>query len=483
LYAHQNVTPWEGVAFHISGLTEDAFRHNEASMTPLGILAIALIVVIGGVLVVRLHPFFVLITAAFVVALLSPATSDTAAEVVAQGFGKTAANIGIVIAMAAILGSCLSAAGAAKRIVASLQSLLGERRTPLALMASGFVLGIPMFADSAFFLLLPLARAAWERTGRHYLLYVMAIVAGATMSHSLVPPTPGPLFVADALKVNMATMIGFGCLVGLSSAAVGLAYAHWADRRWPVSPDSTDTDTSVTADAADTAAVDANSPGLFAALLPIVVPVICVSLGSWASSSPELFPPQLLPILELLGERTMAMVVAALLAMLVLISSSRSATMLRTTVASGIQSAGSVLLVIAAGGALGGALRGAGLADVFTGLAPGGGLVLVPLAWAVTATIRIAQGSATVAMITAVGILGPVVLEGAAGCHPVYIAIAIGCGSKMGMWMNDSGFWVIGKTAGLTESQTLKTAAAMLSIEGGVGLLITIALAAAFPMV
>ena len=100
-----------------------------------------------------------------------------------------------------------------------------------------------------------------------------------------------------------------------------------------------------------------------------------------------------------------------------------------------------------------------------------------------TATIRIAQGSATVAMITTAGILAPVVLEGAAGCHPVYVAIAIGCGSKMGMWMNDSGFWVIGTTAGMTESQTLKTAAAMLSIEGAVGLLVTIALAAAFPMV
>ncbi len=86
-------------------------------------------------------------------------------------------------------------------------------------------------------------------------------------------------------------------------------------------------------------------------------------------------------------------------------------------------------------------------------------------------------------MITAAGMLAPVVLEGAAGCHPVYIAIAIGCGSKMGMWMNDSGFWVIGTTAGMTELQTLKTAAVLLSIEGAVGLLVTLALAAVFPMV
>ena len=449
-------------------------------MTPLGILAIALAIVIGGVLVFRLHPFFVLVAAAFAVALLIPDAELSAGELVAEGFGKTARGIGIVVAMAAILGSCLSAAGAATQIVGALQRLLGERRTPLALMASGFVLGIPMFADSAFFLLLPLARAAWQRTGRHYLLCVMAIVAGATMSHSLVPPTPGPLFVADAFGVDMATMIGFGSLVGLASAVVGLAYAHWADRRWPITPQAAATAEPPTAAAVSPAPTP---PPLWASLVPIAVPVVCVSLGSWAGSSPEQFPAWLLPLLKLAGERNMAMVIAALLAMLVLAASSRSLTFVRSTVAAGIQSAGSVLLVIAAGGAHGGALRAAGLAEVFTDLAPTSGLALVPVAWAVTATIRIAQGSATVAMITTAGILAPVVLEGAAGCHPVYIAIAIGCGSKMGMWMNDSGFWVIGTTAGLSESQTLKTAAAMLSIEGAVGLLVTLALAAAFPLV
>jgi GntP family gluconate:H+ symporter len=452
-------------------------------MTPLVILAIALTVVIGGVLLFRLHPFVVLVAAAFLVALLIPDAEVSAGELVAEGFGKTAKNIGIVIAMAAILGSCLSAAGAAKQIVSSLQRLLGERHTPLALMASGFVLAIPMFADSAFFLLLPLARAAWERTGRHYLVGVLAIVAGATMSHSLVPPTPGPLFVADELGVDMGTMIGFGSLVGLASAIVGLAYAHWADRRWPLTPQLTAT--AAVSDSTQDASGRPTSPPppLWASLLPIAVPVICVSLGSWASTAPEQVPASVLPLIQVIGEKNMAMVIAALLAMLVLAAHSRSMGFVRSTVTSGIQSAGSVLLVIAAGGSLGAALRAAGLSEVLTDLAPTSGLALVPLAWAVTATIRIAQGSATVAMITAAGMLAPVVLEGAAGCHPVYIAIAIGCGSKMGMWMNDSGFWVIGTTAGMTELQTLKTAAVLLSIEGAVGLLVTLALAAVFPMV
>jgi len=444
-------------------------------MTPLGILLVALVIVVGGVLLLRVHPFLILIVAAFVVALLTPGAAGSAGRRVAEGFGKTALDIGIVIAMASILGGCLSAAGAAERIVRSIQGVVGERRMPLALVCSAFVLGIPMFAESVFFLLLPLARAAWQRTGRGYLLCVLAIVAGGTMSHSLVPPTPGPLFVADALGVGMATMIGFGSLVGFAAALSGLAYARWADARWPVDPP------------ADRPAAEPASsrplPPLWAALVPIALPVVLISLESWAESAGDAFPAALAPAVRLAGERTMALTLAALAAVGVLAVAGGPAAEMRRTIQDAVAEAGAVLLLIAAGGALGGTLRQAGLQDVFSGLAPAGGLAVVVVAWLVTATIRIAQGSATVAMITAAGVMGPAVATGAAGCHPVYVALAIGCGSKMGMWMNDGGFWVIARMSGLSEVQTLRSAAAMVSIEGLVGLLLTLALAAAFPLV
>jgi GntP family gluconate:H+ symporter len=447
-------------------------------MTPLGILVIALIVVVGGVLFVRLHPFVILVVAAFVVALLTPGATESAGRRVAEGFGKTALDIGIVIAMASILGSCLSAAGAAQRIVESIQGVVGARRTPLALLLTAFVLGIPMFAESVFFLLLPLARAVWERTRRHYLLCVLAIVAGATMSHSLVPPTPGPLFVADALGVNIATMIGVGSLVGLAAAIGGLAYARLADGWWPQEP---------AADGGSPAGgsepvVPKRLPPLWAALVPIVLPVALISLESWSASAPGAFPAALLPVIRLAGERTMALTLAALAAVGVLAASGATLPAVRRTVNESLAEAGGVLLLIAGGGALGGTLRQAGLQEIFTGLAPGGGLALIPVAWLVTATIRIAQGSATVAMITAAGVMAPAIADGAAACHPVYVAVAIGCGSKMGMWMNDGGFWVISRMSGMSEVQTLRSAAAMVSIEGAVGLLVTLALAATFPL-
>ena len=154
----------------------------------------------------------------------------------------------------------------------------------------------------------------------------------------------------------------------------------------------------------------------------------------------------------------------------------------RRTIAEAVTEAGGIILVIAAGGALGGALRQAGLAQLSAGLATGAGIAVIPIAWLVTAIIRMAQGSATVAMITAAGVMAPIVLDGSLACHPVYVAVAIGCGSKIGMWMNDSGFWVISRMSGMSETQTLRSASVMVLVEGTVGLAATLAMALAWPM-
>jgi len=450
-------------------------------MTPLAILVAALVVVVGGVLAFRLHPFLVLITAAFVVAALAPV--DPARPVgpgqrVAEGFGKTAVDVGIVIAMASILGGCLSAAGGDKRIVAAIQRCVGERHTPLALLLAGFVLGIPMFAETVFYLLLPLARAAWERTGRGYLVCVLAIVAGATMTHSLVPPTPGPLFVAEALGVDIATMSGVGLVVGIIAALAGYAYARWADGRWPLEPARS---AAAAAETPASAAEAGSGPPLWASLLPILLPLVLISLES-VSRSAAAVPPGVLSAIRILGDKNVALSLAALVSIFLLASRAAGMPAVRGSIAEAVTEAGNIILVIAAGGALGATLRAAGLGQVSPGLAAGAGLALIPLAWLLTAVIRIAQGSVTVAMITAAGVMAPIVADGTPAFHPVYVAIAIGCGSKVGMWMNDSGFWVISRMSGMSEVQTLRSAAVMIAIEGTVGLIATLCLAVAWPL-
>ena len=155
-------------------------------------------------------------------------------ERVGEGFGRTCGQIGLLIAMASIIGTALLESGGADRIVRSALRVLGPSRAPAAFLGSGFLLAIPVFFDTVFYMLVPLAKAARVRSGRQYLFYVLAIVAGGTMTHSLVPPTPGPLFVANAFGVSLALMTVGGCIVGGCAAAVGFTYARWADSRWPV---------------------------------------------------------------------------------------------------------------------------------------------------------------------------------------------------------------------------------------------------------
>jgi len=420
------------------------------------------------------------------IAAASKTAASAVGQRVAEGFGRTALDIGILIAMASILGTCLMAARGAERIVLSLQRLFGEARTPLAFLGSGFLLGIPMFAEAVFYLLLPLAKAMWVKSRRHYVLYVLAIVAGATMTHSLVPPTPGPLFAANELGVGLSTMMIQGSIVGALAALAGFSYAFWADRRWSIPMRGGDAAAGAVAAEVGPANEGASRasasklPALIPSLLPILLPVVLISAASLVESDPKLgLPDWMKTAIAVLGDKNLALTVSAGLSILLLAVQSRGAMdELRRSIRSAVVEAGEIILVIGAGGALGQTLRQAGMAELASAAVPEWKLALLPVAWAITAVIRLAQGSATVAMITAVGILAPIAASADLGYHPVYVAVAIGCGSKIGMWMNDSGFWVISKMSGLTEVETLKTASAMVFIEGCVGLVVTMILAA-----
>ena len=439
------------------------------------------------------------------------AAAQTIGERVAEGFGRTVLEIGILIAMAAIVGQALLESGAAERIVLSARRVVGDARAGLAFLASGYVLGIPVFFDTVFYLLIPLGKVMRQRSGRDYTLYVLCIVAGATMTHSLVPPTPGPLFVAAELRVGVAPMMLGGMVVSAVAAAVGYAYAAWANRRWdiplraaggidaqlPPGPtdagQSLDAEQALAAEAGATVARDSTAseaptglPPLWLSLTPILLPVILISLSA-VLGAPAADPGRarwltaLLQALRTLGEKNLSMTVAAAVGLVMVAARRRPAGVagrsLSTSVGEALSSAGVIILITAAGGAFGYVLRQTDIAAALSHLVPTSRLALIPLAFAFTTLIRVAQGSATVAMIAAAGIISPIAAGGAAalGYHPVYLALAIGCGSKPVMWMNDSGFWIIGKMSGFTEAETLKTATVMMALMGLAGLAAVIA--------
>ncbi len=449
-------------------------------MHPLLILLLGMTTVIAAILALRLHPFFALILgAALVAGLTSPI--DQIGKHIATGFAATCGGVGIVIAMAAVIGKCLLASGGAERIVVAIRGLFGDKRLSPAFASSSFLLGIPAFFDTVFYLLMPIGRATARQSG-NYLLLTLSIVAGATMAHSLVPPTPGPLFVADELGISILEMILGGLIVGIITVAAGLAYARWANRRWDIPLRDSDLDK-----AEDALRPTSKLPSLALSLLPILLPLPLLVGGTVVDAIYGLEKtrdPGTLPLwaqlLEFVGHKNIALTLAALCALL-LLARARTGKELSKAVNSALESGGIIILITAAGGSFGYVIReGSGLIEWLKTMSPDGKLLILPIAFGLTSLVRIAQGSATVAMITTISIVSALASD--LTYHPVYLALAIGCGSKPIPWMNDSGFWIISRMSGMSVAETLKTASAMMSLMGVVGLVVVMLGAWLLPM-
>lgn len=411
----------------------------------------------------------------------------TIAARVAEGFGNTAMKIGILIAMASIVGKCLLDSGAADRIVRSTLKVCGERFAPVSFVVSGFLLGIPVFFDTVFYLMIPLGKAMQLRLGKNYLLFVLTIVAGATMAHSLVPPTPGPLLVAGELGVDIGMMILMGIVIGFFPAAFGYFYAAWfANKLWTL-PLRESAEFSMK-DLEELAQRDESQlPPFWLSVLPIILPVILIGGGTLFSTLKKAgiltLGDTMQQVVDTFGDKNIALILSAIIAMMTLIRT-RGITReeLSRSVGAALASGGTIILITSAGGAFGQVLQQTGVATLIEGISLESPAAIITVAWLITAAIRTAQGSATVAMITAVGILGGLASGGNLGFHPVYLAVAIGCGSKPIAWMNDSGFWVITRMSGMTEAEGLKYVTPMTTLMGVVGLIATIVAATLFPM-
>lgn len=461
---------------------------------PFIILALGIGTVLGLILFLRINAFIALIVAALVVSMLAaPPTpeeeklSGNKVKRVATEFGKAAGNIGIVIALAAVIGQCMMESGAADRIVRFFLSLLGQKRAPVALMGSGFVLAIPVFFDTVFYLLVPLARSLYTQTKKNYVFYIMAIAAGGAITHTLVPPTPGPLIMASTLNVDLGLMIVMGIVVGLPASIVGLIASGIIDRMHPIpmrpignreEPEPIP---------------DSKLPSLFLSLLPVILPVLLItsdtlakSLAKQPGADPD-FWNGIISYTSIFGDANLALLLAMAVAALVY-HVQRQPTLRQASemVETSLMSAGVIILITAAGGAFGAMLKTAEIGKSIEGMFAGGaagGIGLMLLGFGVSALLKVAQGSSTVAMITASGMLaGMITSPDTLGFNTVYLALAIGSGSLVGSWMNDSGFWIFAKMGGLTEVEALKTWTVLLVILGITGMLVTTLLALVLPL-
>lgn len=479
-------------------------------MDPLIILVAGIVMVVGGIIVFKLHPFLSLLLAALVVALLTPESltyefflgkgmtegealkmvHKSIGERIATEFGNTCAKIGILIAMAAIIGKSMLDSGSAEKIVRSMLKVTGSKRAPIGFTLSSFFLTIPVFVDTVIFLMMPLAKAMGMKLGRNYLMLALSVIAGAVMANSYVPPSPGPLFLIGAMNVPIGLMMVCGLLLGLCTITVGYFVALYLNKKFDIplrdAPDARLEDIATLAQKDDK-----ELPPLGWAVMPALFPMVMICIRSLFEAfvktdggivgSPIL--QRALDVILFFGDKNIALLSGALIALWVLIRQKKDdKSKLTTFVQNALMSGGGIILITASGGAFGGMLQQSGISQRIAELSSNFQLALIPLAFLITMIVRTAQGSATVALITASGILSGMAQQANLEFHPVYLCLAIGSGAKLIPWMNDAGFWIMCKTSNLTETEALKTIAPMQSIMGIAGLIITMLAAWIYPM-
>jgi len=472
----------------------------QPDLWPFAVLGISVVLIVFLITVLRLHAFFALVLAALTAGVLAKGFDQQtipaalkgkghwfqAIELTTYELGSTAGRIAVVIGLASVISLCLMESGAADKVVRWFLRLFGRKRAGAAIASSGYLISIPIFFDTYFMLLLPLARAMSLRTGKDYLLYVLAICCGGVVTHSLCAPHPGPLAMAETLKLDLGVTIVAGILAGILPTATSWWTANWLNRRFHV-PMRETPGTSIS-DLKQIIEQDERTlPSLSLSIAPVLVPIFLMSAASFCDAivknqqtfagivslfgGPDSFG-RLARAVEFIGNRNIALLIGAVIAMAVLMRQKKlSVAEVCRKIGPSFETAGVIILITSAGGAFGLMLKNAGVGEAIKQTVAGNQVNLILLAWLVAAVIRVAQGSATVAMLTTAAMMYPIISSGPAlPYHPIYIFMAIGFGAMTFSWMNDSGFWVVGRLSGFTEQETLKSWTVIVTVNSLVGL-------------
>jgi GntP family gluconate:H+ symporter len=419
-----------------------------------------------------------------------------AVELTAVEFGGAAGAIAISIGLASIIGLCLLESGAADKVVRRFLAVFGEKRAGLALLASTYVLSIPIFFDTMFMLMVPIARALALRTGKNYLLYIMAICCAGVITHTLTVPHPGPLAMVDNLHVDPGLSIIWGLVAGVLPCLVCYALVKWIDSRMDV-PLRETPGAPLSELARITQKPEHELPGFVASVVPVLLPIFLIGAGSFlkvladypgavaALGGPEVFG-AISKFALFIGNKNIALMLGAGIGIALLARQRKmSLATVEELLGAPISTAATIILITAAGGAFGGMLRHAGVGDAIKAVAGTYHIDLLFLGWITAAVIRIAQGSTTVALIATSSILWPM-MDPAQNpplpYHPMYVFLAAGFGGVCCSWMNDSGFWVVSKLGGLTEKETLRSWTVLLTAISFSGLILVLVASRLLPL-
>ncbi|WP_349351382.1 MULTISPECIES: gluconate:H+ symporter [unclassified Flagellimonas] len=427
-------------------------------------VVIGIAILLFLILKLRIHAFVALLIGSIVVGLIAGLDANQIISTIQKGMGGTLGFVATVVGLGAIFGGILEASGGAKAIADFMVSKFGLKKAPAAMVVSGFLIAIPVFFDVAFIILVPMMYALQRRTGKSLLLYAIPLLAGLAITHAFIPPTPGPIAVADIIDVDLGWVILMGFIAGIPTALIaGLWFGrHISKKIFVAAPEEIEDGTTP------------SLPPIGQTLMIIGLPIILILLNTMVTAGTfGITSTTVLQLIALVGHPFSALIIANLLAWYFFgLKKGFTKDQLLKISTKSLAPAGTIILLTGAGGVFKQVLTDTGAGELLANSLSNAGIPVLAFAFISAAIVRIVQGSSTVAMITAAGLVSPLLAN--AELNPMQLAcmvIAIASGASIFSHVNDSGFWLVGQYLGITEKQTFRSWTVMTTILAFVGML------------
>ena len=439
------------------------------------LLMYALVAVVTLIVLIarfKLHPFVALISVSLAMGVAAGMPLVAAVKAFQDGVGNVLGFIAVVVGLGTMLGKLMAESGAATRIATTLIGMFGERRVHWAIMVVAFIVGIPVFFQVGFVLLVPLVFTIARRTGTSLVKIGISLVAGLSVVHGMLPPHPAAMLAVTAYNADVGVTILYGLLVGLPSAALaGPIFASWVAPRIVLPPDNPLANQLGGESTRET-------PSFGISIFTVLIPVVLMLLASAGDFLLDPTSPGR-GVLHFVGHPIVALLLALLFSFW---SLTRARSFTKEEVLKFcndcLAPTATILLIIGAGGGFNAVLVQSGVGRAIAAIAIGSHASPLILAWIVAALIRVATGSSTVAMTTAAGIVAPIALA-TPGTSAELLVLATGAGALVLSHVNDAGFWLVKEFFNMTVPQTLKTWTVAETIIGVAGLAFTLLLSLA----
>ncbi len=451
------------------------------------IAAGAIALLLALIMAARIHAFLALIVVSLLTAIATGVPANQIVPTLTSGFGGTLDTVALLVGLGAMLGRMLEVSGGAQVLTDALIKRFGEAKAPLALSIASLMMGFPIFFDAGLVVMLPIIFAVARRLGGSLLTYAFPAAVAFSVMHIFVPPHPGPVAATGLLGADVGLVILFGLLIAIPTwYVVGYKFGTWTGKRFDIAIPN------ILFGQKDDESGDEfrSNPKLgtvvFLLVLPLVLIFLNTGLNALATAEVVSLDNPLVQVLRTLGETPVALLITVFVAMWLLGWKPRKRpTLVETIVDSALGPVCSIILITGAGGMFGGVLRASGIGNAIADSLDAIGLPLIVAGFVIAAIVRVAQGSATVALTTAAALVQPVVLADTS-LNPVElvgIVLALAAGSVFAGHVNDSGFWLVSKFFGMDTQTTLKTwtvGQALIAVMGFAGALAIFLIAGLF---